>query len=1356
MKKIFSLLLICLVYASISSAQVLPDRYKAVIFPTIPAPTTGILFSTNIPHVSTTTIIFTSLQVANEESYPTNFQNLRMDIYQPPTTDTLTKRPVIIFCFGGGFVQQAEIQDMRQLAAAHARRGFVTAVIDYRLGMNVSDPELSKRAVYRGIQDSRSAVRFFRQHANTITYKVDPNQIFLAGHSAGGFMAVHNIYLDTDAERPASTRLYQVTRADLGGLDAIGNNKTQTSGPNTGALINGKANGALAYAGAVGELSYIIGAGDAPAAYFHSSNDGTVPYTNGQPFGGIPFVNLPTVYGGFDMNANAGIKGAPRIFYPYNGSPDAQRNHGVHYDGTNIYADIPVRGGQFTWDFRLKPAIPTLTSPTIICDQNLTQNVTLSNPVTIGGENNFYYEWTITGGTINTPSSATYSATAREYLNSISVTWSAAAPTRSISVWIYQRNLARALAAFTQTFTLNNAPVAATAVPTQNIQIGGGAQTVNIATAFTDPNSNPMTYTATSSNTANLTVSVSPTGVVTLTPVTSGTGGAITVTLIANDNIGGGCASAPVTFVVNINRPPVATAIPNQTLQIGGANGTLNIASNFSDPDGNTLTFTSGNGTPTIATATLTGTNYTFTPIALGTTTITVTANDGNGGTVNQTFTVTVACPTITLANPTGTNATIGTPYALNAGATGNTTTLTYSVSPVLPASLTLDTSTGVISGTPNATAVATNYTITATQGTSPNACTGSRVYNFAVVCPTITIAPATLPNGVVSATVSYNQVLSQTGLTGTVTWSVVSGALPLGVTLDPSTGVISGIATLGGTANFMVQATNGVCTQTRVYALVMVCPTISFTNTTATNATIGTLYTLNAGATGNNFPLTYSVSPLLPAGLVIDAGTGAITGTPSAITAAANYTVTASQSAGTCVVTQIYNFAVTCPTINIAPISLLGATIGASYTANLSQTGLVGTSTWSVSVGTLPTNITLNTATGALSGTPTALGTSNFTIQVTDGVCSQTRVFSIAVTCPTISFTNTTATNATIGTPYTLNAGATGNTTTLTYSVSPALPANLTLNTSTGVISGTPTVPTPATAYMVMAMQGTAPNDCMVMQTYTFAVNCTGFSITPATLPNGTATVAYNQALSTNLTGTITWSVSPALPAGITLSTLGVISGTTATVSASTAYVVSASNGACNTSQTYNLAFGTPCTLVVVSPSLLALPNATLGVAYSAQFTAVGGTVGATYTFSTSTPLPRGLTFVNGLLSGIPEFSTSVIFRVAAATSGGCIGTAIYTLVILPDPATAIDNSLSNAVKVFPNPSKDIFNVDFRGLQVLGAGVRVYDVQGKIVYENKVNANEMSISLGNLSAGIYLMEVETTKGRVLKRLVRE
>src|SRR5262249_24097941 len=120
--------------------------------------------------------------------------------------------------------------------------------------------------------------------------------------------------------------------------------------------------------------------------------------------------------------------------------------------------------------------------------------------------------------------------------------------------------------------------------------------------------------------------------------------------------------------------------------------------------------------------------------------------------------------------------------------------------------------------------------------------CTGFRDYTLVVTCATITVNPASLPNGTVGT--AYNQTVSAAPA-GAYAFSVTSGALPNGLTLNASTGAITGTPTTSGSFIFSIKATAGGCTGTRSYTVVIACPTPSFTTTSPLpNGQAGVAYT--------------------------------------------------------------------------------------------------------------------------------------------------------------------------------------------------------------------------------------------------------------------------------------------------------------------------------------------------------------------------------------------------------------------------------------------------------------------------------------------------------------------------------
>ena len=125
-----------------------------------------------------------------------NSQTLLLDVFSPPKTDTAKRRPLVLFIHGGGFVSNTKVTGFGNLLCwGLAKRGYVTASIDYRLGVDKSDPSKDGHieAMYRAQQDGKAAIRFFRRYADT--YGIDTSQIFIAGSSAGSMTCLGIAYM---------------------------------------------------------------------------------------------------------------------------------------------------------------------------------------------------------------------------------------------------------------------------------------------------------------------------------------------------------------------------------------------------------------------------------------------------------------------------------------------------------------------------------------------------------------------------------------------------------------------------------------------------------------------------------------------------------------------------------------------------------------------------------------------------------------------------------------------------------------------------------------------------------------------------------------------------------------------------------------------------------------------------------------------------------------------------------------------------------------------------------------------------------------------------------------------------------
>ncbi|MBR4196447.1 MAG: putative Ig domain-containing protein [Synergistaceae bacterium] len=261
-------------------------------------------------------------------------------------------------------------------------------------------------------------------------------------------------------------------------------------------------------------------------------------------------------------------------------------------------------------------------------------------------------------------------------------------------------------------------------------------------------------------------------------------------------------------------------------------------------------------------------------------------------------------------------------------------------------------------------------------------------------IAEALEITTATLPAATQNA--PYTATLAA-NLTG-ATWSVISGSLPDGLTLSTS-GTISGSPTTAGTSTFTVKAEkDSQSAEKQLSITVSATPTITITTTSLPSGTLNTAYsaTLAASITGANWSV---ISGTLPAGLSLNSSTGVISGTPitagtSTFTVRATYSTASAEKQFTITISDITPVPVT--TLTITTSSLPDGTAGTAYSATLAA-NLSGV-TWSVISGTLPAGLTLNSSTGAITGTPTAEGTSSFTVRAVSGSQSAEKSFTVNI----------------------------------------------------------------------------------------------------------------------------------------------------------------------------------------------------------------------------------------------------------------------------------------------------------------------------------------------------------------------
>ena len=674
-----------------------------------------------------------------------------------------------------------------------------------------------------------------------------------------------------------------------------------------------------------------------------------------------------------------------------------------------------------------------------------------------------------------------------------------------------------------------------------------------------------------------------------------------------------------------------------------------------------TPTFTLGTGTlPGGLTLSSTGA-LTGTPTTAGPSTFTIQAVNGVApAAVTGSLTITIAAapvaPVFTAKTPPVTG-TIGTPFTYTFAATGNPAPTFALGSGSFPAGLTLS-STGALTGTPT-TAGPSTFTIQAVNGVAPNAITGSITITIAAA-PVAPVFTAKSPPTTGTVGTPYTYTFAATG-NPTPTFIVGSGAVPSGFTLNPTTGALTGTPTTAGPNTFTVQATNGVAPNavtgslTITIAAAPVAPVFT-AKTPPVTGTMGTPYTYTFAATGNPTPTFSLGSGSFPAGLTLSS-TGALTGTPTAA-GPSTFTVQASNGVAPAAVTGSITITIaaapTAPVFTAKTPPTTG-TIGTPYTYTFAATGNP-TPTFGVGSGTLPSGLTLSSA-GALTGTPTTAGPSTFTIQASNGVAPNaiTGTLTITIAAAPVApvFTaKTPPVTGTVGTPFTYTFAATGNPTPTFALATGAFPAGLTLNPTTGTLTGTPTTAGPST-FTVQATNGIAPVAVTGSLTITISAAPAAPVFTAKTPPvTGTIGTPYTYTFAATGNPTPTFIVSSgAVPAGLTLNpATGALTGTPTATGPST-FTVQATNGVAPNATTGTLtitiaaASAAPVFTAKTPPT-----TAVTGTPYTYTFAATGN---PTPTFAVATgTLPAGLTLnsTTGVLSGTPTTVGLRTFTVRAS----------------------------------------------------------------------------------------------------------
>jgi Putative Ig domain len=367
---------------------------------------------------------------------------------------------------------------------------------------------------------------------------------------------------------------------------------------------------------------------------------------------------------------------------------------------------------------------------------------------------------------------------------------------------------------------------------------------------------------------------------------------------------------------------------------------------------------------------------------------------------------------------------------------------------------------------------------------------------------------------------------------------------------------------------------------------------------------------------------------------------------------------------------------------LTISPSSAPAGSVGSSYDLALTATGGDAPYSWSIASGNLPAGLSLNSTTGAIAGTPTASGTSNFTIAVSDSASpphTGSASFTLVI-AGQLAFTSTSLPNASVGATYNASCSTTGGIAPYTWSVSQgSLPPGLSLNTTTGAITGTPTA-NGNYSFGLQVSDSSTPQQTAKM-VGGIVVN-PPLVITTTALGSGAVGTAFNSTLnSTGGVAPVSWSLTMgALPAGLSMSASGGISGTPTTAGSAsfTATVTDSASPPRTTSQSLTLMINSRFAVVSSAP-----PNGTAGTAYSFTPVLTGGT--APYTWSLmSGSLPTGLSLSTstGAITGTPSVSGTSSFVLQVVDSETPAETATWPAsVTIGAPLAITPTTLPNGV---------------------------------------------------------------------------
>lgn len=619
-----------------------------------------------------------------------------------------------------------------------------------------------------------------------------------------------------------------------------------------------------------------------------------------------------------------------------------------------------------------------------------------------------------------------------------------------------------------------------------------------------------------------------------------------------------------------------------------------------------------------------------------------------------------------------------------------------FAIAPSLPSGLAFSASTGAISGTPDIASARTDYLVTAINANGSDAGTVSIRTSASFV---YTGSPYTLFRGVEITPIGPSVSGDFSGF-----WIIPD--LPTGLSIDPASGTISGTPSVTSALSAYVATAsdiNGDDQATLQLQVLEPAPSgLSYPNAPFEFIVDQPISTQVPNVHG--LVTAYAIAPGLPSGLSFSTSTGTISGTPNVATAAANYTVTASNGTGS--------------TETVVSIAVSGSFFytGSPFTFQrgvaitpFGPTGTGGFSNFEIDPA-LPAGLGIDADTGVISGTAaTTSGATSYLVTGEDASGPSLASISIAVVEP--APTNLVYANA----PFVFQQSVSIAPQTPSvdgavsaFAIHPALPAGLLFNSSDGTLSGSPSVVTPFASYTVTASNAAGSTQVVIGITVNGVVACDGVEIAGACWYFGANNQSCDQVCSTHggyseITRSHAGSDGSTNNCGNVLTSLGAVNPTPVADAASidgitglgcasdysdnaTSFrVTSATTSAANSSAS-SRSVRRACACNDQPPPVSIVYSGapfvfTQGVGVAPQFPTVNGFVSS---FAISPSLPAGLTFDSGtgVISGTPSEVDAVdSYTVTASNAGGFVQTQFQLRV---DGAPPSSLSYANAPFLF------------------------------------------------------------------------